>query len=377
MLETIREYGLERLAASGWEAAARQRHAGWCLALAKEAGPNVRGPDAAIWLEVLERDHANLRAALAWLAERRDGLRLARLAGALWSFWKEHAHYAEGRRWLELALDLGRDAPPADRMQLLTGLGALAWYLADEAYSRHVTEQALALAREIGDREAEAFHLGSLAVHASELGNYEQANARFEESLTVARDVGDPEPVVLALHNLAHQEWERGNQALAMAKLEEALEVARDHHMGWILPSILVGLGTISTDLGDLDRAIELFRESLALAQVRGNLGDVIDGIGGLARLAAATGQPVEAVRLFGAADAIREGLTMPLSPSEQEDIEAIMTSLRAALGDEGFSAAWADGRSLSQEAALDAALSLRAETAERATPHAEPRAHA
>ena len=145
-------------------------------------------------------------------------------------------------------------------------------------------------------------------MHASELGNYEQANARFEASLAVAREVGDPEPVVLTLHNLAHQEWERGHAALAMASLEEALGVAREHHMVWILPSILVGLGTISTDLGDLDRAIGFFRESLALAQVRGNLGDVVDGIGGLARLAAATSQPVEAVRLFGAADMMREG---------------------------------------------------------------------
>ena len=374
MLETIREYGLERLAASGWEAAARQRHATWCLAFANDAGPNVRGPDAVVWLEVLERDHANLRAALAWLVERGDGVRLAHLAGALWPFWKEHAHYAEGRRWLELALDLGRDAPPADRLRVLTGVGTLSWYLADEAYSRQAHEQALALAQEIGDRAAEAFQLGSLAVHASELGDYEQANARFEASLAVAREVGDPEPVVLTLHNLAHQEWERGHAALAMASLEEALGVAREHHMVWILPSILVGLGTISTDLGDLDRAIGFFRESLALAQVRGNLGDVVDGIGGLARLAAATSQPGEAVRLFGAADMMREGLAMPLSPSELEDVEAIMIGLRVALGDEGFSTAWADGRSLSQEEALDAALSLRAATAESAAPDAAPR---
>src|SRR5215213_3665644 len=118
MLETIREYGLEQLAASGREAATRQRHASWCLALSNDAGPNVRGPDAAVWLEMLERDHANLRAGLAWLVERGDGLQLALLAGALWPFWKEHAHYGEGRRWLELALDLGRAAPPADRMRV-------------------------------------------------------------------------------------------------------------------------------------------------------------------------------------------------------------------------------------------------------------------
>ena len=374
MLETIREFGLEQLAASGREAVARQRHATWCLAFANDAGPKVRGPDAAVWLEVLERDHANLRAALAWLVERGDGVRLARLAGALWSFWKEHAHYAEGRRWLELALDLGRDVLREDRLRLLTGVGALSWYLADEEYSRHAHEQALALAQEIGDRAAEAFQLGSLAVHASELGDFEHANALFEASLAVAREVGDPDPVVLALHNLAHQEWQSGQTARAVSRLEEALEVAREHRMGWILPSILVGLGTISTDLGDPIRAIGYFRESIALAQLRGNLGDVIDGVGGLARLAAATGQPEHAVRLFGAADAIREELTMSLSSNEVADLEPIMDGLKAALGDD-FSAAWSNGRSLSQDEAVDEALSFRVEPAESMTSKVEPRA--
>jgi hypothetical protein len=156
-----------------------------------------------------------------------------------------------------------------------------------------------------------------------------------------------------------------------VARLEEALVVAREHHMGWILPSILVGLGTITTDQGDLDRAIGLFRQSLELAQVRGNLGDVIDGIGGLARLAAVASQPEAAVCLFGAADAMREGLAMPLSPGERGDIEAITTGLRTALGDECFSAAWAGGRSLSRDEALAAARSLHVETAESTMPHA------
>jgi hypothetical protein len=106
---------------------------------------------------------------------------------------------------------------------------------------------------------------------------------------------------------------------------------------------------------------------------MRGNLGDVVDGIGGLARLAV-TSQPVEAARLFGAADAIRDGLAMPLSPSEQEAIEAITSRLRVALGDDGFAAAWDDGRGLSPDEALAAALSLRVDTAESTTPHAEPR---
>jgi tetratricopeptide (TPR) repeat protein len=253
----------------------------------------------------------------------------------------------------------------------------MTWYQADVAYSRHMHEQALVLAREIGDRAAEAFVLAGLAVHASEQGDDEQAIARFEESVAVAREVGDPAPVVLSLHNLAHQEWQRGQTARAVVRLEEALQVAREHRMGWILPSILVGLGTVSTDLGDPARAIEYFRESLALAQLRGNLGDVIDGVGGLARLAAVIDQPETAVRLFGAADAIREGLAMPLSPTEAAYLEPIMNSLRTTLGEDVFSAAWAEGRSLSQDDALDEALSFHFSTAESTTPKAESLASA
>jgi hypothetical protein len=181
----------------------------------------------------------------------------------------------------------------------------------------------------------------------------------------------------LSLHNLAHQEWQRGQTARAVSRLEEALEVAREHHMGWILPSILVGLGTISTDLGDPVRAVGYFRESIALAQLRGNLGDVIDSVGGLARLAAATGQREKAVRLFGAADTMREGLAMALSPNEVAELKPIMNGLRTALGEGGFSAAWSDGRSLSQDDALEEALSLHFSTAESMTAIAEPRASA
>jgi predicted ATPase len=368
MLETIREFGEEQLAASGQDTIVRERHAAWCLAFAERVGPMARGPDAARSLAELEREHANLRSALSWLAERRDGLRLARLAGALSWFWQEHAHYREGCRWLEEALDLGQDAPAPVRLRVLTGLGALAWYLADETSSHQRLAQALELAQAQGDRAAEAYLLGNLGVHASERGDFDEADVRFAASLEVAREVGDPGPVVLALHNMAHQEWARGQLRLALSRLEEALDIARAHHLGWIVPSTLAGLGTLRTDLGDAAGALACFRESLAQAQIRGNASDVLDSIGGLARLAATIGRAEEAVRLFGFAETMRTDLAIPLSPSETRELASIMTGLRTSLGDDRFESAWDAGLELSRETGLAEALALSIEPTRRPT---------
>jgi non-specific serine/threonine protein kinase len=155
-LETIREFGLERLAASGEEDAARERHTAWYLAFAENAGPRAKQPGAPPWIAKLEREHPNLRAALNWLLDRGDGPRLLRMAGSLWPFWQEHTYYGEGHRWLELALDLGQGAPAAESILALTGAGTLAWYQTriEQALLWH--EQALALARAAGDRVAQA-----------------------------------------------------------------------------------------------------------------------------------------------------------------------------------------------------------------------------
>jgi non-specific serine/threonine protein kinase len=362
MLETIREFAQERLAESEDAEAIRHAHAGWCLDLAERAHPYLKGAEAADWGAALERDHTNLRAALAWLLEQGDSVPLVRLTGALWPFWQEHAHYGEGLRWLAAALELGDEAAAEDRLRVLTGAGTLAWYQADVALSRRMCEEALSLAREIGDREAEAYHLGNLAVHASELGDHDLAMTRYEASLAVARAAGSPRPMVLALHNLAIEDWDRGEHATAMSRLEEALALAREHHMGWALPFVLAGMGATALNLDDPARAIGHYRESIALAQARGNLGDVIDGVEGMARVAAALGQEANAARIFGATNTMRETLPYPRTPGEEPRFEAVIRELREALGADGFVAAWTDGQSLSPTATIEAALAVHAE---------------
>jgi predicted ATPase/class 3 adenylate cyclase len=360
MFEVIREFGSEQLAASGEEEAVRRDHAAWCLAFAEQTGPSADGPDAAASLEALEREHANLRAALAWLAERGDGGRLVRLAGALWPFWREHTYYREGRRWLELALALGAEAPAADRLQALKGAGAMAWYQTDVAATRTWLSEALALARELGDRRSEGLLLSSLSTQATEAGDLDGALAYDEEALAIARSADDPEPAIHALHNLAHTEWVRGDGASAMRRLEEALALARGHGVGWIVPSILNGMGTIIAERGDHARAAEAFREGLALGRSRGNSGDVVDAMEGLARLGAAG--EAKAARLFGAAARLRDEIGAPLTPTERAYLDPVMSALEEALGAEEFAAAWAAGRALSPEQAIAEALELAGE---------------
>jgi predicted ATPase/DNA-binding CsgD family transcriptional regulator len=386
MYETIREFGLEQLVASGretppsgrdsspWQGEAReraqglggdmpvrQRHAAWALALAERAGPQVKGPHAAVWLEVLEREHGNLRAALTFLMERGDGELLARLAGALWPFWEEHAHFAEGRRWLEAALELGQGAPAKDRLQLLSGAGTMARHQADFAHGIMRHEEGLTLARALGDREAEAIALNNLGAQAMDLGDFERARRWLKACMAVAREAGWPQPLIRALHNLAQIQRAELDSVAARQSLEEVLTLARQSDLNWLLPSILSGLALTATDLGEFERAIALFQESLALAEAKGNLGSIIDGIEGMARVTAAIGQAETAARLYAAGEVLREKLTFPLSPTEIAYAAPIMARLRQALGDDGFAVAWSAGRSLGQEEATAVARAVGA----------------
>ncbi len=364
LLETIREFGLERLAASGDEGAVRQRHAEWCLRFAEDAGPRAKQPGAAPWLDALERDHANLRAALAWFTEQADGPRLVRMAGSLWPFWQEHTYFGEGHRWLEIALDLGREAPAADRLRAMTGAGTLAWCQTDITRALQWHEQALDLAREVGDRMAEAFSLSNLGVQAIELGDHDRARASYELGLAIARAEGASEAEVLALQNLACLEWIQGDTTTAATRSEEALALARQDGWDWIVPMILISYGFITVDRGDDERATALFHEGLTLGHARGNLGDVTVALEGLARVGAATGQAARATRLLGAASTLREEIPMPRPPTEVAYFQPVFATLRDTLGADDFATLLAAGRSLSRQEALAEAAAFQVKPA-------------
>jgi non-specific serine/threonine protein kinase len=360
MLETIREFGLEQLTASDEADAIRQRHADWCLAFAEDAGPRAKQAGAAAWLPRLEAEHPNLRAALGWYLGQGDGRRLLRMAASLWPFWQEHAHAGEGHHWLELALDLGREAPAADRLRALAGAGTLAWYLTRVAQAQAWHEQALVLAQAAGDPAAEAFALCNLSWQVAERGDLDGAAAACESSLALARAAGATETMALALHNLACFTRMQGDLEAASRHAAAALARARAEGWDWLVPMILVGFGYTAVELGEAGRAAALLREGLELGRARGDLVDVSTALEGLARVAAA-GQAAPAARLFGAAAALRDDIGMPQSPTERSYFAPILAALRDDLGVESFAAAWAAGQSLPREEAIAEALALYA----------------
>jgi hypothetical protein len=157
MLETIREYALERLEERGKVEAMRRRHAEYFLTLAERAEPELRGPQRRTWLDSLEREHDNLRAVLEWsLTESGDRKAGLRLAGAVWYFWHYEDHLTEGRQWLERVLEKGGDAPRALWAKALRGLGNIAFGQGDFAVARLSLEQSLAIYRKLDDPQSVA-----------------------------------------------------------------------------------------------------------------------------------------------------------------------------------------------------------------------------
>ncbi len=177
MLETIREYALERLAANGETEETSRRHAGYYLALAEAAEPELRGPAQGVWLTRLETEHDNLRAALHWSLESGAEETALRLGGALWRFWYMHGHLSEGRRWLEMALAKSSAVPASVQAKVFNGAGNLAYGQSDYARAAAWHEASLALQRDLGDKAGLAASLTNLGNIAWSQGDYVRAQA--------------------------------------------------------------------------------------------------------------------------------------------------------------------------------------------------------
>ena len=438
MLETLQEYGLECLAMHGEEEATRRAHAEYYLRLAEEAEPKLLGAQEAMWLERLEREHDNLRAALHWSLEQRKAghsMELAlRLGGALEPLWILHGYYNEGRTFLEHALvasqsvmvsirakalrtaaylalnqddlqraatfceeslalsrELGDTAGITDALEIR---GHLARIQNDFVAARSLIEEVVSLARETGDKWRFASGLHDLAWVCLEQGEYSRARSMYEECLTAFRELGITSGIAASLNQLAlvlivsldDQErvgllleeslvlWKQisqknggiacwfylaGRVALserdfvrARALLEVSVAIYKEMGDQWHTARSLCALARVEAVQSNYVAAVTLYKESLALYRQMGN-NNIASVLEGLADVAVRQEQPALAAQLWGAAEALRESMGIPIWPVERADYERSITAARRSLGEKSFADAWTQGHITSLEQAL------------------------
>jgi non-specific serine/threonine protein kinase len=386
MLETIREYAAERLAESGDAEALRQRHAEYYLAFAKQAAPELLGPRQGAWLDRLEREHDNLRAALGWALERDQVALGLHLAATPWRFWELRGHLSEGQAWLDRALARWPDAPAPARAEALNAAGNLAHHRGEYERAEAYYEQALRLWQVSGARRDIAVSFHNLALTAVLRGDLERAETLHAESLAIARELGDQHMVALSLTGWGVLLRNRGDPARARAYYEESLALFRALGDGANTALVLNNLARIARDLEDWERAVALCAESLSLFQDLGDRQGLAWVLSNLAVLASRRGDWEQAARLHGAVEALSEAIGSTrmsnFSPIERTASEAAVATTRAKLGEPAFTAAVADGRAALPEQLATAVLTgirtaLGAERAARRPSRPVPRTSA
>ena len=358
MLETVREYALEQLAASGEAEVIRDRHAAWCLALAEEAEiATWGGPEQTRRLDQFETELANLRGALAWLEEAGDPEKTLRLAAALGALWFHRGRRAEGYARLQRALARADVAVTTGRAKALRTLAMLGTSLGHAHAYAHAAESA-ELWTELGDtwRAADAqLALGMVLVHQAD---FERAAPVLEDVAARLDAMGEPVRAAIARLHLGHAAQDRGDGALAEVHFEEVLGPFRRGGYQWGVSVALFGLGQEAANRGDSTEAAAYYAEGLVLA---GNHDNLVRALLKTASLAAAGGRALPTTRLLGAAAALAETVGYPLTSTEQVQSRDAAASVRAALGEIGFQAAWAAGEVLSPEQAIAESLAVLA----------------
>ncbi|MDP9372367.1 MAG: tetratricopeptide repeat protein [Chloroflexota bacterium] len=307
LLETVRQYAWEWLLESGETERIRQGHAEYYLALAETAETELTGPEQAAWLDRLEREHGNLRAALRWSLEAGEAETGLRLAGALWQFWASHGHLGEGRRWLDAALTAvpglanpqSGGASTAVRAKALAGAGDLARNQSDSAAARAFLLESLALSRRSGDQQGVGKSLTNLGVLAAQQGDYPTARQLLDESLTLYRELGDQHGVASALNTLGVIAKQQGQYERAVRLYTESLALFRKLGNKQYLAKVLANLGVVGQLQGEYRLARELLEESLTFSRELGDKISIGNALHNLGVIAKRQGDYERAVRLY------------------------------------------------------------------------------
>lgn len=394
MLETLREYAWQRLEASGMAPAAHRRHLDFYLNLALEIEPHLRRGDDRAILRRMDQEIDNLRLALAWGLEQAPEQAL-RLAGLLWLFWFKLGYWNEGRAWAEAALHKSPDAPETARLPALIAAASFAYFQGDLGRAEETSQESLALSLQLGDVRGRFLSLHHLALiqdsrgdaHtaiqtlaeaidlAKQAGDYwlvsmgyndlggiylrrknlEQARANFEESLRHAHQQGDPWVTLYGNDNLAEVAYLQGDLERASHLCEEVLVQASEYGDRQLIAGAFEQLGLIAYQRGDLIEAAALLSQAVELTRDLGQKQEIPRLLEALAECIL-EGEPQQATHLAGAAAAMRQEMESARRTEDTQAAIRLEQALRHSLGEAEFTSAWAEGRAMTYEQAMECA---------------------
>jgi non-specific serine/threonine protein kinase len=404
LLEPVRQYAREKLAEGEEGDAVRRRHVAFFLVLAEEADPGVEGAQQPVWVERLEEEHDNIRAALSWsLGQGQDAELALRIGAALGAFWYLRGYFSEGRKWLEEALAQSSRAPTAARaralhrvswLALLQGdldraeeasegglglegvelfrtesgdsiaaelqrmLGMVVGTRGELERETELLEESLALSREAGSLSGMAGSIFILGVGWRARGDIERATELFEEALTMFRELGDQALIASVLTHLGYTFLFQGDLERATATSEEAAAMLREQkHISYLADALNI-LGWAALLRGDSERARALYAESMQLRLELGDKLGALETLVGLACVAEARGEGERAAKLFGACQVLREVMGAPPEPGESALQEPYLAAARSQLDEAAWETAWKEGKAMGLEEAIAYALS-------------------
>jgi predicted ATPase/class 3 adenylate cyclase len=396
LLETIRQYAREKLSESDEANSIRDQHLAYFLTYAVRAEQELYGAEQGIWFDRLDVELDNFRTALEWSldgGERGAELGL-QMASSLWWFWFLQTRYHDEGRWLEKTLEasrnstdlvmranalvrlgwvrffdeahvdeglaLGRSLGPAGKESVALALlekGSWAMYQADYTQAVKLAEESSKLFREIGNRWGLCEALTWIGLSLITQGNHELAITPLEESLALARQAKDGNEISFALWQLGKVALARGDYQQATSLMTESLALYRELKLSGGITFLLGDLGKAALGQGDYQQAASNYKEYLTIFWNQGNERYIAEGLEQLASVAITSQQPERAVRLFGAAEALRQSSGEALFPYQLEDYERNLGILRSHLTKETFTTCWDKGRAMSIKQAVDYAL--------------------
>jgi predicted ATPase/class 3 adenylate cyclase len=352
MLETIRQYAAERLDVSGEAAEFNSRYASYFLALAETAEPEILGISPHDWLDRLEAEHDNLRAALDWLETAGETERALALGGAIWEFWCLRGHYAEGWRRLEHLLDLDERRTAARAKALIGAVHLAANADVDPVREEQRADEALVLNRELGDAWGIAYSESEYSGMLAARGDFSGGLPLAEKSARLLRDLGDEHHALQAMRRVAWCRLELDGVEAARPAYEELLRAARAAGDTQAEARALATFAGWAVDEGRHREALELLQQVYRLDTQLGDPNEIVMDLIAIARAAAFAGRAEVAVRVLVGAEAMRQELGFPFSPDIVQMRDEAEACARAELDDEAFADAQARGRDLTREEA-------------------------